>query len=114
AGQRLGTASVALRRGYVERAVAAARREQLVLVGLVLAAGIVLAFGVLTLLLRPIGALRAGLERIGRGDLDTPIGITDRTELGLLADTVDAMAGQLKEAQREVLEKERLAHEVEL
>jgi len=114
AGQRLGTASVALRRGYVERAVAAARREQLVLVGLVLAAGIALAFGVLTLLLRPIGALRAGLERIGRGDLDTPIGITDRTELGLLADTVDAMAGQLKVAQREVLEKERLAHEVEL
>ena len=40
AGQRLGSASVALRRGYVERAVAAARREQLVLVGLVLAAGI--------------------------------------------------------------------------
>jgi len=85
-----------------------------VLVGLVLAAGIALAFAVLTLLLRPIGALRAGLERIGRGDLDTPIGITNRTELGLLADTVDAMAAQLKVAQREVLEKERLAHEVEI
>ena len=65
-------------------------------------------------LLRPIGALRAGLERIGRGDLDTPIVVRDRTELGLLAGTVNDMASALKGAQAEMVERERLAHEVEL
>jgi serine phosphatase RsbU (regulator of sigma subunit)/anti-sigma regulatory factor (Ser/Thr protein kinase) len=113
-GQRLGSAQVGLRRAALEQAVAAARRQQILWVTIVLAAGIGIAFIVLTLLLRPIGALRAGLERIGRGDLDTPIRITDRTELGLLADTVNDMARELKNAQRSAAERERLAHEVEL
>src|SRR5262249_12042993 len=38
----------------------------------------------------------------------------DRTELGLLAGTVNDMAAALKRAQAEMLERERLAHEVEL
>ena len=68
----------------------------------------------MTGLLRPVGVLRAGLERIGRGDLDTPIGLRDRTEFGMLADTVDDMASKLKVAQAELVEKERLTHELEL
>jgi serine phosphatase RsbU (regulator of sigma subunit)/anti-sigma regulatory factor (Ser/Thr protein kinase) len=114
AGQRLGTAVVGLERAYVERAVAAARRQQVVLVAGVLLAGSALAFLLLSALLRPIGPLRAGLERIGRGDLDSPIALSDPTELGLLADAVDDMAARLKVARREIVEKERLAHEVEL
>lgn len=113
-GQRLGNASVGLRRASLDRAVAAARRQQLLWVALVLAAGISIAFVALTMLLRPIAALRSGLERIGRGDLDSPIRIADRTELGLLADTVNEMAGALKTAQRAAAEQERLTHEVEL
>ncbi len=114
AGQRLGLAVVGLRRAYVEQTVAAARRQQLLLVALVLAAGSVLAFLLLTALLRPIGALRAGLERIGRGDLDAPIALRSGTELGLLADAVDDMAARLKVARHEMVEKERLARDVEL
>lgn len=113
-GQRLGNAAVGLQRASLERAVAAARRQQLLWVLVVLAAGMGVTFLVLTALLRPIGVLRAGLERIGTGDLDTPIQLTDRTELGLLADTVNDMARELKVAQRAAVERERLAHEVEL
>jgi len=111
---QLGHVWVALRRAYLDAAVASARRAQLLFLLGLLAAGIALASIVMSFLLRPIGALRAGLERIGRGDLDTPVRIAARTELGLLGDAVNDMAERLRVARREGLEKERLAQEVEL
>src|SRR5207248_2908883 len=65
-------------------------------------------------LLRPVAALRAGLERIGRGDLDTPLEVRDRTEIGALAGTVNRMARELKAAQGVLVERERIAAEVQL
>jgi serine phosphatase RsbU (regulator of sigma subunit)/anti-sigma regulatory factor (Ser/Thr protein kinase) len=113
-GEVIGAAYVGLPRSYVDRRVQAARRDQALLLALLVAIGAACAFVLMSQLLRPIGALRAGLERIGRGDLDTPIRLRDRTELGLLAGTVNEMATTLKRAQAEMLERERLAHEVEL
>jgi serine phosphatase RsbU (regulator of sigma subunit)/anti-sigma regulatory factor (Ser/Thr protein kinase) len=110
----LGHAWVALRRAYLDAAVASARREQFVFLVALLGIGVVLAGVVMSWLLRPIGALRAGLERVGQGDLDTPVKLTDRTELGLLADAMNDMAGRLKVAQKESAERERLTREVEL
>lgn len=110
----LGRAVVAVQRSYIEEAVSAARREQLLyLVGL-LAIGATLGLVLISRLLRPIGALREGLERVGRGDLDTPLQVRDRTELGILAEEVNEMAARLKVARAETVERERLAREVEL
>jgi sigma-B regulation protein RsbU (phosphoserine phosphatase) len=110
----LGRAVVALQRAYVEGAVSAARRAQLVTLAVLLGLAVVLGLVVLGWLLRPVATLRAGLERIGRGDLDTPLPVRDATELGLLAETVNDMAERLKAAQRETVERERLQHELEL
>ncbi len=113
-GGDLGTAYVGLRRSHIEGTLAASRGQQgLVLLVLVLL-GVGAAFVLMSQLLRPVAALRAGIERIARGDLDTPIRLRDRTEMGLLADTVDEMAAGLKRAQAEMIERERLAHEVDL
>lgn len=110
----LGRAVVAVQRSYIEAAVSAARREQLLyLVGL-LAIGATLGLVLISRLLRPIGALREGLERVGRGDLDTPLEVKDRTELGILAEEVNDMAARLKVARAETVERERLMREVEL
>ena len=79
-----------------------------------LAVGVVSALGLMTLILRPMDTLRKGLERIGRGDLRTPVDLRDRTELGLLADTINEMSASLHEAREEMLEKERLDREMEL
>ena len=114
AGHRIGTAYVGFRREYVEQVVADARRTQLLVVGLALLAGIIAIPLMLSVLLRPVGVLRAGLERIGRGDLQTPVRLEDRSEFGLLATTMNDMARRIREAQRESLERERLAREVEL
>lgn len=114
AGHRIGTAYVGFRRAYVEQVVADARRAQLIVVGLVLAAGVLLVPVLLSVLLRPVAVLRAGLERIGRGDLRTPVRLRDRSEFGLLATTVNDMARRIDAAQQESREHERLAHELEL
>jgi serine phosphatase RsbU (regulator of sigma subunit)/anti-sigma regulatory factor (Ser/Thr protein kinase) len=113
-GNRIGTAYVAFRRDHVEAVIVAARREQLLVVAAVLALGLVVVPLGVSALLRPIRVLREGLERIGRGDLETRLELHDRTELGVLAETVNEMTTRLREAQNERIDRERLAHEVEL
>lgn len=113
-GQRLGTAYVALRRDSIDRRLAGARRQQLVALAIFLALGATAAFVLTARLLAPLGRLHQGIERIGRGDLDTPLELGSRTELGMLAGAVNAMAGDLKRAQVEMVERERLSREMEL
>jgi len=113
-GPPIGRAVVAMQRAYVERAVSAGRRSQFLFLAGLLAVAITLGLVLLGGLLKPVAALRAGLERIGRGDLDTPLAVHDRTELGLLAEAVNDMTARLKVARTESLERERLSHELEL
>jgi serine phosphatase RsbU (regulator of sigma subunit) len=113
-GVNAGRAVVALRRDYVDRALARSRRQQLLALAAFLALAIVSGLALVTSLLRPIGALREGIERIGRGDLETPLVVRDRTELGALAGTLNGMARELRAAQSKMIERERLAHEMEL
>lgn len=44
----------------------------------------------------PMRKLREGIERIGKGDLDYKVGIKSTDEIGQLADSFNAMAGNLK------------------
>ncbi len=114
-GERIiGRAYVSLQRDYVESALAASRRQQLLVMLAFLAVGIAAAFVLMSALLRPIAAIRAGLQRIGQGDLDSPIASDDRTELGLLAGTVNEMTAALRRARAEMVERERLGRELEL
>jgi len=114
AGVEVGRAFVALRRDAIDVALARSRRQQLLALAGFLIVGVISALVLVTMLLRPIGALRAGIERIGRGDLETPLEVHDRTEIGALAGTVNRMAAALREAQAQTIERERLAHEMEL
>lgn len=113
-GSSIGRAWVALDRGYINAVVSSARRHQAIVVLAVLVVGVVIAMLSMGVMLRPIGVLREGLERIAGGDLDSPVRLRDRTEFGLLADTMNRMATAVREAQTEKVEKDRLTHEVEL
>jgi sigma-B regulation protein RsbU (phosphoserine phosphatase) len=113
-GRQVGTAIVALSQSYVDEMVARPRRAFLMLTAGLLLIGVTVTLIIMSILLRPIGALRAGLERIGQGDLASPIRLKDRTELGLLAETVNGMARQLLKSQEQMLEKERLGAEMSL
>jgi HD-GYP domain-containing protein (c-di-GMP phosphodiesterase class II) len=106
-GQVVGSVLVAQDRHHITTALARNRQQvALLTVGLAAVAALVTLL-VMGRLLAPLDALRAGLERIGRGDLDTPIRLRSRTELGLLAEAIDTMAADLKESQAETRAKEQ-------
>jgi sigma-B regulation protein RsbU (phosphoserine phosphatase) len=113
-GRQVGTALVGLDQSYLDERVARPRRAFLMLTGGLLVVGVLVTLIIMSILLRPIDALRRGLERIGRGELDSPIRLKDKTELGLLAETVNGMASQLLVSQDQMLEKERLGAEMSL
>src|SRR5262245_15052547 len=113
-GRELGTVWIGVYRSYVDGLLENARQQVILILSIALALGMLATFAIMTWLLRPVDALREGLERIGRGDLETPLAVRDHTELGMLATAVNTMATELKEAQTAMVEKERLAHELEL
>lgn len=113
-GTLIGHAYLAVPRSYIDRAVQQARRPLIPLFLGLLALGAAGSFLLISSQLRPIGVLRAGLERIGRGDLDAHLALDPRTELGRLAQTINQMAGDLGRAQVQAIERERLAHELQL
>src|SRR6185295_9277350 len=113
-GTRLGTAYLALRRSHVEQAVRQARRPVLALFVTLMVLGVVGSFMLTSTLLKPMAVLRDGLERIGGGDLDVRLDLGSRTEFGRLAMTVNRMTSDLKRGQEQTIERERLAHEMQL
>lgn len=113
-GQRLGQAVVGLRRDAIDSVVAQARRQVIVISAALLLVSLSISILLMSRLLRPVSVLRKGLERIGRGELQRPMILNDRTELGLLADTVNEMAASIYASQRDLVDKERLAHEMDL
>ena len=106
-GQPLGTAVVGLRQGYVNGILASTRHKVFLFTAVMVLAGLISAVALVSFLLRPIGVLRRGLERIGTGDLDTRISLRQRTELGVLADTINDVTARLKQSKLESLAKEQ-------
>lgn len=111
-GQRIGTAVVAIRRESMEQAIESSRKQQGVLLLAVLAMGSLSMLLVMLRLVSPVADLRAGLERIGRGDLDGRLKPRGSREFRLLAGALNTMAGSLRDGQREALERERLSGEL--
>ena len=113
-GKSLGTVVVDMRLEYVDDVIARSRRQQAILLAIFLVVGVATSFVLVSQILRPIATLRAGIDRIAGGDLTTPVRVRDRTELGLLAEAINEMAGGLHRAQEVRLERERLSHEMDL
>ena len=105
-GRRIGSAVVGLNRSHLEAMVTRARRELMLVTAALLAMVVLSTVFLMRRLLRPVAELQRGLERIGRGDLDTPMHLKDRTELGQLAETVNEMAMQVKDSQKAMLAKD--------
>lgn len=113
-GRIVGTALVGAKQAYLDAIVTRPRQSFMLLTLGLLFAGITVTLLMISYFLKPISALQSGLERIGRGDLDTDIKLKTRTELWQLAENINGMAHQLKASQAEMLEKERLDHEMDL
>ncbi len=113
-GQALGAVHIGLHRSYIEGRIASTRRAQMVVLAGILLASVLVTSGLMRGLLGPVRELRRGLDRIGTGQLDQPVEVSGRTELGLLAESVNDMAAKLKTAQMDMVEKKRLDYEMGL
>ncbi|NIO29126.1 MAG: SpoIIE family protein phosphatase [Candidatus Latescibacteria bacterium] len=113
-GKTIGKAIVGLERSYVDATIIEARRKLLIFLLPVLGLAILLTSLLMSGMLRPIAKIREGLERIGKGDLNSRLKLSSRTELSVLAQSINDMADRLKAAQVELVEKERLDHEMDL
>jgi len=95
----LGAVVLAYDTHFIDRKIQASRNSQLRIMLTLLVGAMIVAASLMSLLFRPLSRVRSGLERIGKGDLATPIPVRDITEMGLLASTVNTLAGQLKLSQ---------------
>lgn len=88
-------------------------RMSLFVLGSILA-GILVSLFFVGQIVRPVEKLRAGAERLATGDFDTRVDVKTKDEIGVLADTFNTMAADLKKSTEERVEKERLSHEIHL
>ena len=98
-GQVLGSVLVAMHRNHLDTVLSETRHRVSLLVLVLSLAGLSVALVLLQRFLGPVSDIRAGLQRIGAGELDQPIVVRSRTELGLLASTINTMAQRLKVSQ---------------
>lgn len=71
------------------------KNDFLLLVFVSLASALMLAAGLSTRIVRPIKALTAAAERIGKGDLSVPVVIQSSDEIGILAQSLDETRNKL-------------------
>ena len=103
----IGRVVISLDRQHIENGLREARRPLVRISAVLLLVSIGLVTGLLSVLFRPIASLEAGLVRIGKGDLDTPLPVRGTAELGRLAETLNGMAGQLKASRALAAAKEQ-------
>ncbi len=65
-------------------------------------------------LTRDIAEVMEGVDRISHGDLETPVSIKSKNEIGRLATAFNRMAGDLKKNQQQLIDEERKRQEQEL
>jgi len=103
---RLGisvSATIAETRSNVKAAV--------IIILLVITATIMLTFGFVNIVIKPIEQLVSAAEKIAKGDLSLEIGIDRHDEIGKLATAFDSMVKSLKESRKEIEEYNRTLEE---
>ena len=110
-GDVIGRIQIGIYRQYIDDILAASEGRNFMITAVCLSLAVFITLLLMTALLKPIGALKKGLARIGQGELETRIEVESRTDLGLLAEAVNEMAQRLQahvdELERETEEKLR-------
>lgn len=97
-GGQLGILYYGVRRSAVTRAIRSTLWPIIALVLALFAAGILLAALLARRIARPIVALKAGADRISRGEFDEPVGVQSADEIGDLAQSLERIRSSLHAA----------------
>ncbi len=103
----LGVLDIDVSLEAMDRALQRIRSQMILLAGaaVVFIAGII-AFLIQRFLNRPLHQLLQGIERVGSGDLSTPITVRSRDEIGMLAESFNLMTNRLRISEKELRESE--------
>lgn len=94
-----GVVRITLDLDPLEAALQAGRNRQVaVALGTILGVAAALAGALGGVVLRPLARVAAAAQRLGAGDLDARVPVTSADELGRLGQTINEMAGSLREA----------------
>jgi two-component system NtrC family sensor kinase len=111
AGQKvLGVLDISMSLDDVDRDMQSSQRR-LLLFGIVAIAAVsaMIYFLVNRIVLKPVNAIVAATQKVATGDLHYTIALPQRDEIGMLAQSFNAMTQKLSEAQRQVYQAEKLA-----
>jgi len=86
-------------------------KAAVIIILLVISATLVLTFGFVNIVVKPIERLVHASEKIAKGDLSLEIGISRNDEIGKLATAFDSMVRSLKGSRREIEEYNRTLEE---
>lgn len=110
---KLGEVHIGLSQSLIDALIQSAVMQIVILaIGFVLT-GIVVTFILVSVIVRPIKALEAGAMIIGQGNLDYSISVKSQDEIGNLANVFNRMTSDLKSAQKNLIEKEKMEQELE-
>jgi len=112
--KKIGTARIGLSSASVKRVVERALKKVLSTSLFILLIGLIASIIWVRIVTKPISVLAKGAEIIGTGDLRHRFNVRSRNELGELAEILNKMTQDLEEAQKEIIAKHRLEHEIDL
>lgn len=118
AEKRIGTVQLGYSSDSIFETINEARRTNifsaLYVSAVMIIVGIIGAFIMATITIKPIKILAQGAKVIGEGKLDYKIHIKTRDEIGILSDEFNRMTGRLLEYQQKMQEKAKLDEQMEI
>lgn len=111
---RLGTARVGLKESAIAGEIQRGQRGALVIYGVALVVSILAAYLLMNLVVAPIRKLTDGMLAVSQGRTDHQIMIQSNDEFGQIARVFNDMTRRFNQAQRNLLEQERLQQEMQV
>jgi serine phosphatase RsbU (regulator of sigma subunit) len=110
----IGEVHLGISRDAIKRSIKETGKGMISITAVTLIGGILGILFIVRFIVGSIGRITDDIEAIGNGDLEREIVVWRRDEIGRIAKSVKEMAVKLKDAQRELIEKERMKKEMQI
>jgi len=110
----LGILKIVFTKKEIQAKIKAIQKNILIFTLIAILIGVIGAYSLTIIIIKPIKKLSEGAHIIGKGNLSHRININNQDELGQLADEFNNMTHQLYEAQKSMIEKERYEEQLEI
>ncbi len=110
----IGEVHLGISRDAIKKSIKETSKGMASITVVTLVGGIIGILVIVRFIIGSVGRITSDIEAIGNGDLDREIIVWRTDEIGRIAKSVKEMAVKLKDAQRELVEKERMKKEMQI